>query len=54
METSSTQQYLELRDSITITVGGTVYIIDHVYEGDRSLPEIMGDFLEQKVRNPNS
>lgn len=51
METSSTQQRLKPPDSITVTVGNTVYTVEHVYDGSRSLPEIMGDFLEQKIRN---
>lgn len=51
MEPSSTQQRLEPQDFITITVGNTVFTVEHVYDGSRSLPEIMGDFLEQKIRN---
>lgn len=51
MSVSSTQQRLEPQDSITITVGNTTYTVEHVYGGDRSLPEIMGDFLEQKIKN---
>lgn len=51
METSSAQQRLEPHDSITITIGNTIYTVEHVYDGRRSLPEIMGDFLEQKMRN---
>lgn len=51
MENSSTQQRLEPSDSITVTVGNKVYIVEHIFGGDRSLPEIMGDFLEQKIRN---
>lgn len=52
MDASSAQQRLEpQRDSIIITVGNTIYTVEHVYDGSRSLPEIMGDFLEQKMRN---
>lgn len=52
MDTSSAEQRLEpQQDSITVTVGNTVYTVEHIYGGSRSLPEIMGDFLEQKIRN---
>lgn len=51
MDTSSAEQRLEPSDSITVTVGNTVYTVEHIYGGSRSLPEIMGDFLEQKIRN---
>lgn len=50
MENSSTQKRLEPSDSITVTVGNKVYIVEHIFGGDRSLPEIMGDFLEQRIR----
>lgn len=51
MADSSIKQCLEPQESITVTVGNTVYTVEHIYEGSRSLPEIMGDFLEQKIRN---
>lgn len=46
---SSTQPCYEPRESMTVTVGNTVFTVEHIFNGDRTLPEIMGDFLEREL-----
>lgn len=50
MEMGSTQR-CNLQSSITVTIGNITYIVEHIYDGDRTLLEAMSDFLEQKVRS---
>jgi hypothetical protein len=50
-ECSSTQECDVVKDSITITIGNTTYTVEHVYDGSRSVHEVMADFLEREARN---
>jgi ribosomal protein S3AE len=54
MDTSSTQEYEQAKDFITVTVGSIVYTVDHVYTGNRSIHEVMTEFLEREARNLNT
>lgn len=50
MESGSTQPCYEPRDCMTVTVGNTIFMVEHIYNGDRTLPEVMGDFLERELK----
>lgn len=39
------------RDFLTVTVGNTVFTVEQIFNGDRSLSDIMGEFLEREIGN---
>ena len=51
MDSVSASECMKVSDSIIITVGNTIYTIEHVYGGDRSIQEVMSDFLEREANN---
>ena len=51
MDGDSTYECKEVKDSITITIGNTTYTVEHVYSGNRTVNEVMSDFLEREARN---